>query len=592
MLKFILTVFLSASLFQLNAQDVHYRLSMPKPQNHNFLVEMELSNFNEDKISIKMPVWAPGSYLVREFSKNVNLVTAIDENGKVLNVEKKTKNTWEITKGKAKKVNVKYDVYAFELSVRTSFLDLTHGFVSGSGVFMYVEGHLNRSGTLEILPYKDFKKVSTALVKDSKKSGFNYSFVNYDELADCPIEIGNQETFDFSAAGVKHTVAMYGEGNYNVKQLKDDMARVVESATKVFGQNPNKEYLFIVHNVVDGQGGLEHTNSTTLSVNRWTYQGAEYLGFLSLVAHEYFHLWNVKRLRPIELGPFNYDQENYTTLLWVMEGFTSYYDELLLRRAGYYTQEDYLSKLQGSINYVEGTPGSRVQPVAHASFDAWIKAYRPNENSSNTTMTYYTRGQVMAALIDAKIISASKGKKCLDDLLRNLYDKYYVKMGRGFTEAEFKTELEELVQENMTPFFDKYINGTEIPPYAEIFGKIGVKVDDVTTTKPSFGASLKQEGGKVIVRNVRSGSAAEDAGISVNDEIIGCNGYRVDQRSLEATMNALNTGQEAELLISRDDVLFSVKVNITNYVRPQFKLTMMRGASNGGLLDYWLRTDH
>jgi len=589
MIRSILLSFAVLSVFTVTAQQIHYRLSMPKPQNHYFEVEMELKDFKEKSLTVKMPVWAPGSYLVREFAKNVNLVKAFDEKGNALKVKKDTKNAWMIEKGKASIVKVKYEVYAFELSVRTSFLDLTHGFVSGSGVFMYVDKYINRKGTLEVIPYKDFQKVTTSLPSLSFMSGFHYSFDNYDQLADCPIEIGNQEEFEFTAAGVNHTVAIYGEGNYDVERLKEDMAHIVETATAVFGENPNKEYVFIIHNVVDGQGGLEHANSTTLSVNRWSYDGEDYLGFLSLVAHEYFHLWNVKRLRPIELGPFNYDEENYTSLLWVMEGFTSYYDELLLRRAGYVGAAEHLGKLQSSLNYVEGSPGSRVQPVAHASFDAWIKAYRPNENSSNTTMTYYSRGAVLAALIDAKIIAGSNGTQCLDHFLKSLYNKFYKKQNRGFTEEEFKKELELFTKEDLTDFFNKYINGTDIPPYAAIFGSIGIAVEDQTSTKPSFGASLKQEGGKVLVRSVRSGSAAEDAGLSVNDEIIGCNGYRVNQSSLEATMNSLNNGETVELLISRDEILYSIEVNMTSFTKPQFKLKIDEGSPYSSLTKYWLR---
>lgn len=259
-----------------------------------------------------------------------------------------------------------------------------------------------------------------------KGNTFSFRFDSYDQLVDCPIEIGNQDIFEFMAAGVKHTVAMYGEGNYNPEELKRDMAIIVEEETKVFGVNPNENYVFIVHNVVGGDGGLEHTNSTVLSVDRWTYAGSEYLSFLNLVAHEYFHLWNVKRIRPIALGPFNYDQEVYTNLLWVMEGFTSYYDELILRRCGFYTEDVFLKKLQSSINYVEGSIGSRVQPVSHASFDAWIKAYRPNENSTNTSMTYYSRGSVLGAVFDAMVIKHSNGKECLDHVLKYLYETYYV----------------------------------------------------------------------------------------------------------------------------------------------------------------------
>jgi predicted metalloprotease with PDZ domain len=391
------------------------------------------------------------------------------------------------------------------------------------------------------------------------------------------------------ASGTKHTVAMYGEAYYDIDALKMDMAKVVDAETAIFGSNPNKDYVFIVHNVVDGQGGLEHTNSCVLSVNRWTYGGSEYRNFLNLVAHEYFHLWNVKRIRPIELGPFDYEQENYTTLLWVMEGFTSYYDELILRRAGYYTKEEMLGKIQSSVNYVEGSVGSRVQPVAHASFDAWIKAYRPTENSANTTMTYYSRGTILGSVFDVAIISNSKGKQGLDHFMKHLYQKFYVEMNRGFTEAEFKAELEKFVGKNLDDFFKKYIHGTEIIPYAEIFDNVGVSVKDVTSFKPSFGATVREENGKVIVKGIRANSCAEDAGISVGDEIVGCNGFRVNQSMLEGMMNGLNTSETAELLVAREEKLFSLKVKMTNYRKPQFQFQQEVGGKNENLFNYWLR---
>jgi predicted metalloprotease with PDZ domain len=578
---------------QVAAQTIHYNLKMPKPQNHYFEVEMVLTDFKEKELELKLPVWAPGSYLVREFSKNINLVKAIDQNGNSIKVDKKSKNSWLIKSKGSKKIVVKYEVYAFELSVRTSFLDLSHGFVSGSGVFMYLEAYQNSKGTLDIFPHSSFKTITTALpklVNTEKRGGIeNFTFENYDQLVDCPIEIGNQVVFDFMAAGVKHTVAMYGEGNYDIPSLKIDMAKVIEAETAVFGENPNKEYVFIVHNVVDGQGGLEHKNSTTLSVNRWTYATPKNIDFLNLVAHEYFHLWNVKRIRPIELGPFDYSQENYTTLLWVMEGFTSYYDELILRRIGLYSKEEFLNKLQSSINYVEGSVGSRVQPVAHASFDAWVKAYRPTENSANTSMSYYSRGSVLAAIFDVMIINNSKGKEGLDAFLRHLYTKFHKGLNRGFSDTEFKTELEKFVGKDLTDFYKKYINGTEILPYAEIFDNVAITVKDQTTFLPSFGAVCRQEGGNVIVKSIRAGSCAEDAGLSVGDEIIGCNFYRVDQRMLDGMMNGLILGETAELLIARDENLFSVKVRMTNYRKPSFKIEKQLNSNNDTEYNYWLR---
>lgn len=594
MKNFLFTLVLLFNSVLLIGQKINYKLKMPNPQSHYFEVEMILEGFKEKQLELKMPVWAPGSYLVREFSKNVNQVIAFDENKTAIKTIKTAKNTWQLQNAsKGKKIIVKYEVYAFELSVRTSFLDLTHGFVSGSGVFMYVNSHQQLPGQLEIIPYYEFKVISTALplstISISSDGSKVFDFLNYDHLVDCPIEIGNQVEFQFMASGVKHTVAMYGDGNFDVDKLKVDMPKVIEAETQVFGENPNKDYLFIVHNVVDGQGGLEHMNSTTLSVNRWSYSGADYLGFLNLVAHEYFHLWNVKRFRPIELGPFDYDKENYTSLLWVMEGFTSYYDELIMRRAGLMSQEEFISKVQNSINYVEGSVGSRVQSVAHASFDAWIKAYRPNENSSNTTMTYYSRGQIIAAVFDLMIVDKYKGKKCLDDFMRYVYVKYAKELKRGITDQEFKQELEKFLEMDLAMFYAKYIDGTEIIPYAEYFSKVGIDVIYSGSKKPSFGASVRQEGGNVIVKNVRSGSSAEMAGISVNDEIIACNGFRVNQGSLESTMNALKENEQVELLLSRDDILFYVNVKIAAFEKPYFTFTTTKNEDKKALRNYWLR---
>jgi predicted metalloprotease with PDZ domain len=569
--------------------NISYELRMPKPQNHYFEVQMNISDNDDRQVEVKLPVWTPGSYLVREFSKNINLVKAFTKEGKALKVSKKSKNAWVIDAGNEKNIQVKYEVYSFEVSVRTPYLDLSHGFVSGSGIFMYVEKAKNQAGSVTVFPHESFKRISTSLAFDpnNKAQGQRYLFENYDQLIDCPMEIGNQEIFEFSAAGVIHTVAMYGEANYDVNELKRDMAKIVEAETAVIGKNPNKNYTFIVHNEVNGQGGLEHMSSCVLSVNRWTYAGSQYVDFLNLVAHEYFHLWNVKRIRPIEFGPFNYDEENYTSLLWVMEGFTSYYDELILRRTGFYSEDEFLAKLQSSINYVEGTPGSRVQPVAHASFDAWVKAYRPNENSSNTTMTYYSRGSVLASVIDAMIIAESDGKKCLDHFMQQLYVTYYEGLKRGFSEVEFKQELAKFIGKNMDEFFSKYVDGTEVIPYKEFYAPVGLLVQDVTTNNPSFGASFREEDGKVIVKSVRFGSSAEEAGINVGDEIIGCNAYRVDQSMLEGMINGLGNLESCDLLIARDELLLSVHVTMHNFKKPQFLLS--KSTSNEKRLHYWLR---
>ena len=597
MLKFIFlsTVFaVIGTVSTSTGQSIAYSISMSKPQSHYFEVQMELDNFKEADLMLKMPVWSPGSYLIREFARNVNLVVAKDENGKALSVKKTNKNTWKITKGKSKKVVVNYEVYAFELSVRTSYLDTKHGYFNGTSVFMFVENHQGLSGNLTIIKPETFKTISTALPRSSENIQSDASelfhFTNYDHLVDCPVEIGNQEVFDFTAAGVKHTVSMFGKATYNIALLKKDMARIVEAATKVIGENPNKEYTFIIHNVIGGSGGLEHTNSTTLNVDRNTYEGDAYIGFLGLVAHEYFHLWNVKRIRPVELGPFNYNEENYTSLLWVMEGFTSYYDELLVRRAGYYSEDTYIQKMMSNLNYVEGTPGNRVQPVAHSSFDAWIKSYRPNENSNNTQVSYYPKGQLLAGIIDAMIVKKYDGKKCLDHFMQVLYQDFYKKLNRGFSEAEFQNSLEKFLDTDLDAFFTDYVYGTKTIDFQKYWGQVGYKVTSTSYPKPSFGASYALEGGKVKINNVRANSAAENGGLQVGDEIIGCNSFRTESTaSLDAFIMPASNGTVLDLLITREGVIEKLAVKITLFERPSYKIELT--TENSRLRDYWLRKD-
>ena len=569
--------------------EVNYKLGMSNPNSHYFEIEMAISDFKEKEIEVKMPVWAPGSYLTREFAKSVNLVKAFDGAGNALAIKKKDKNTWVIQTKGIKNVKVVYEVYAFELSVRTSFLDDSHGYINGTSAFMYVANHKDAQGKLTIEPHSSFKKIATALKKESTNV---YSFVDYDELADSPIEIGNHETFEFTAAGVLHTVAMYGDGNYDIPTLQNDMARIVEAETKVFGVNPNKEYLFIIHNLTVGSGGLEHKASTTLQVERWTYEGDAYVNFLSLVAHEYFHLWNVKRIRPKALGPFDYDTENYTDLLWVMEGFTSYYDELILRRIGLYKESRYVAKLMGTINYVEGTPGNKVQPVAHASFDAWIKAYRHNENSVNTTISYYPKGQILAAMLDLYIINKFNAEKCLDNFMQKLWADFYIKADAGFTEEEFQKTLEDFLGEDMAWFFDKYVYGTETVDYKKFFEGVGITIfHDRGPSSPRLGIGTTSSGGNLIVTTVYAGSAAEQYGISVNDEIVSVNGYRVNENSFNEMLSTFDVGDKFTVQLSRDNIMktYDIVMGANNFNRFLHDEAPLEAKLKN--YNYWLRVD-
>src|SRR5690606_11552630 len=424
-----------------------------EPQAHYAEVKMEISDLGKDYIDVKMPVWTAGSYLVREYSRHVEGVEACDADGALLAVEKIDKNTWRIQSDKAKKVTFSYRIYGFEVSVRTHFIDDSHAFLSPAATFMYVDGMLNRPAEVTIIPHANWSKVSTGLDAVAGKPN-TFHATDFDILFDTPIEVGNQDVFTFEAAGVHHEIAMVGGGNYDKERLKTDCAAIVEEATSIFGANPNKRYVFIVHNYQSGGGGLEHLNSTVLGATRNGYQTERtYVSFLGLVAHEYFHLWHVKRLRPVELGPFDYDKENYTSALWIMEGFTAYYDNLLLRRCGFLNESGYLQAISNDVNAVEHRPSNDVQPVALASFDAWIKYYRTDENSANTSVSYYNKGALMAMLLDIKILTATSGEKHHDNVLKAAYEKFYIKEQRGFEIPEFKALIEQVAGTSVADIF-------------------------------------------------------------------------------------------------------------------------------------------
>jgi len=504
---------------------IGFEISFKEPQAHYAEVEMNIAGIAaKNYVDVKMPVWTPGSYLVREFAKSVEGFGATVA-GKSVKTEKVSKNTWRVYTAKAAAVKINYRVYAFEVSVRTSFIDESHAFLSSTSIFMYPDGMLNTPSTVKIIPYRGWNKVSTGLAPVAGKA-FTYTASDFDILFDSPIEVGTQDVFEFMAAGVKHEVAMYGGGNYDKEKLKVDMAKIVAQATAVYGENPNQHYTFIVHNRAQSGGGLEHLNSTVLGASRTAYTDtAGYNRFLGLVAHEYNHLWNVKRLRPIALGPFDYENENYTTNLWIAEGFTSYYQNKYMYRAGFINQADFISANTSSIGTVMNTPGSKINSAAASSFDAWINpAYRPSENSKNTFISYYTKGGVVGLLMDLEIANATKGAKSLDDVMKAMYWQCKT-LKRGYTDAEFKAMVEKISGINFTSFWDKYVTGTVDVEYAKYFGYAGIQVtaENATPNKPSTGAGLTINEG-LMVATVTRNSAAWEEGLNVNDEIISIDG--------------------------------------------------------------------
>lgn len=552
---------------------------MPEPQTHYFEVEMQLKGVsaatNAKKngyVDIKMPVWTPGSYLIREYAKNVEGFTAT-AGGKTIRSEKIRKNAWRVYTSEDN-LTVRYRVYANELTVRTSFVDVEHGYVTPASMFMYHDALKNGPHRLVVQPYKAWKTVTTALEPVAGAAN-TYEAPDFDLLIDSPIEIGNQRTFTFTATNVPHTVAMFGDVDYDEKQLAADYKRVCETAATVVGEHPCQHYTFIVHHIPQGGGGLEHLNSTTLETNRVAYATeTNYKGFLTLVAHEYFHLWNVKRIRPIALGPFDYENENYTHMLWLSEGCTSFYEDYILRRAGFHTPEAYLGIVAIDITGIENQPGVRIESAAESSWDAWIKYYRPNENSANSTVSYYSKGSVLGTLLNLAILAGSNGERNMDDLMRLLYNEYYKKQKRGFTDDEFRRAAEQMAGRSLDDFFTVAVNSSEPINYNAYFEPVGLQLTNVASrTQDGFlGAATTASNGKATVASVRRGSAAYTGGLNVGDEIISVDGIRVGDDFLRL-ISGRRVGETVNVLVNRAGLLRELPITLTQNPLASYRLT-------------------
>ncbi|HSI91688.1 MAG TPA: PDZ domain-containing protein, partial [Adhaeribacter sp.] len=567
------------ALFHFAAQaapKITYRLSMPEPQTHYFEVEMQVQDFKDKYADLKMPVWAPGSYLIREFPKNVEAFSA-QAGSATLPFEKINKNTWRVQTGKNRSFSVKYKVYAFELTVRTSFVDEMHAYLNGSSVFMYPDKYQHLPATLKIDTYGNWNQISTSLPTEGNDQWTRRS-ANYDELADSPIEIGTHKVLTFEAAGVPHEVAIFGVGNYDDQKLVTDLKKIAETSTAIFGEHPVKgKYVYIIHNLQTGGGGLEHLNSTTLQVARWNYQPENlYNNFLGLAAHEYFHLWNVKRLRPIALGPFNYNAENYTSMLWVAEGFTSFYDDLITLRSGFITPDRYLDIISSSITNVENTPGVKVQSLSESSFDAWIKSYRPNENSRNSEISYYSKGALIAMLLNLEIMHQTKAEKSLDDVMQLMYREYYKQKNRGYTDAEFKKGLEKVAGINLDKFYADFIYGTATPDYARYLAYAGLQFINLNagTTEAALGATTQNQNGHIVVTHVVRDGSAWQGGLNVKDEIISLNGYRITD-DLNKSVAGREAGEKINLIVNRDGRLLSLDITLNKNPNARYKVERM-----------------
>ncbi len=556
---------------------VTYHVKMANASTHYLNIEMHVTNIIDDVLNVKMPVWTPGSYLIREYPKNVDYVRAMDSYGNSIPVKKIEKNIWQVECGR-KDFILEYAIYGFEESVRTNFIDDRHASIIPAATFLYLEKY-DVPLTIHFYPFKGWEEISTALERVDNNNWIRTA-PNKDVLYDSPVEIGNHKIFSFTAANVEHEIAMVGEGNYNSEKLIADMQKIIEEEANLFGDHPSPNYLFIIHNIANGGGGLEHLNSTSLLQRRWNYEpDNNYSNFLGLVSHEYFHLWNGKRLRPLPLGPFNYDAENYTTSLWIVEGFTSYYDDLILRRADIMTPLNYLNVVETNINNVFNAPGDTVQPVADASFDAWIKYYRSNENTNNSQVNYYSKGALLALALDLMIINNSGRKYSLDDVMRYTYTEYYQKQNRGYTEEEFKAVLEKFAGVDLTPFYAHHVFSTQQIDLKKYFDYVGIDVTNLNTDLPEtdFGLTISD---KNIITAIRRNSSGEKGGLNVNDEIIAVNQFRYNQSLFASLLLNKKAGDAFELTVSRNGLTRNFTISLQNTDKVSYNLILNKDATD------------
>lgn len=572
--------------------NIHFQLSFIEPQAHYVEVKMIIDGIDQDYLDLKMPVWTPGSYLIREFAKNIEQVKAEDAQGNEIAIHKTNKNTWRLN-SKGAQVKISYRVYSFEKSVRTNFVDDQHAFISPAGTFLYVDGYLDHSSTVQVELPSIWSKISTGLELVEGKVNLFFA-ENFDILFDSPLEIGNQDVWTFNAAGIPHEFAMVGSAVYDKDRLAADITKIVEVETDIWGSNPNDRYVFITHNYQNSHGGLEHLNSTVLAASRSSYiSNIGYNNFLSLVAHEYFHLWNVKRLRPANLGPFNYEEENYTPLLWIFEGFTAYYDNLITRRCGFRNEQEYLNELVSEFNLVLNRPGHKIQSVGLSSFDTWIKQYRPDENSANVSISYYNKGAMLATMIDISIIAKTKGQKRLDDVLKAAYNKFYLIENRGVTEKEFFDLAEEVSGISLKEIFDA-VYTTEEMDYNAYFNEIGFQFIDINrdTVTPSLGIKVSHQDTRTIIKNIDRNSAAWVDGLNVDDEIIAVNGNRLDPqgRELDQAIAISKVGDPLNILVSRDGLIREIIVRLKASDKVSYVIERNPNSTKeqSALGDFWL----
>jgi predicted metalloprotease with PDZ domain len=581
---------------------IDYTIRFPQAQNHYAEVELKVTTDGVDDLQLMMPVWTPGSYLIREYARHIEHIAAHDASGASLELHKPEKNRWTVTTGGAKQVVVTYRLYCREMSVRSNWVDNDFALINGAAAFVTpVTARKQKHRVTFELP-DDWKSSVSSMESADGGTPHSYVAATYDELVDSPIVCGNPAVYSFKVGDVEHQLVNVGEGGvWDGQKCAADVERLVKEHHQMWGIVPYPRYVFF-NLITESGGGLEHDNNTVMMTSRWSYRDREkYRAWLGLVSHEFFHTWNVRRLRPRALVEYDYESEQYIRSLWIAEGITSYYDDLQLVRCGLLDRNQYLKALSQQIERLQTTPGRLVQSLSDSSHDTWIKLYRPDENASNSRVSYYTKGAVAAFLLDAEIREVTDGAKSLDDVMRKLYQEHAG--ARGYTPEDFRSTVEAIAGDDFDDWFEHAIDSTEELDYQGALQWYGLRFGSepaASTEKdekkseestPWIGLTAADKAGQFIVSSVQRDSPAFAAGINAEDEILAINDFRVTAGQWPTRVKQYQPGETLRILVARREKLLTLNVVPTEKPDDDWKLEVTRDASaaQAARLNAWLK---
>ncbi len=572
---------------------IEYKLGMSRPWTHLFEVELAFAGLptSTAPLDVLMPIWRTGRYTTFDFPGGVQEFSAVDGSGTPLPWSKTDKSTWQIKKGRATVVSVRYKVYANEFDQRTRGLNDEHAFVDACAVFMFVQKYRSLPITVTVIPFQDWR-VTTGL-ENVKGEEFKFLAPNYDYLADAPLEIGKQKDYEFEAEGKKHVISIYGPGVFKIDNMIADVSKIIKVNKEFWGDLPYERYVFMLHTGVDGGGATEHINSTIIQTrSAGSKDPFAHRGLLGVISHEYFHTWNVKQLRPKGILPYDYTRENYVKELWIAEGTTSYYGGLLLYRAGLvpsHASNDWIAR---TVQEDRQRPGNRIQPVAEASFDSWVKG-RGNQQSYNAESDFYGKGSTVSFVLDLEIRHRSNNKYSLDDVMRTLYQRFPLS-GTGFTNEDLQTVAEKFAGESLAKFFQDYVYGTAPVEWERVLLYAGLELQAKDAErKPDLGIQAGDRDARLRVARVLAGSAGYDAGIDIGDEIVALNGIRVTQaRDIADRIADMKADDKVIVSFFRRDRLKEVEITLRLQSVPAYSVSKTANPTplQKSIYESWLRT--